>query len=406
MRISATALVTNVLRDNYVGQVNSSLNLNTNAFRRDAVVAALETNCDLIDYKGPVSGFPNTTLAFNLTESPRLAVLYLYDAQADVISPNQLGITSLYGQPECLTAGQCQPLLDTAPVTGTVAACRTAITLSIKTIIYTVWSDNFRVIGFRSNDTTVDIGLFAAQLIEYAAAPEGAAAYGQNTVESGYDSGYESVINDFSVGTSIVDYPNVLHARFCAAASLTLHALWASYGMENPVNFTDPVYTVTGQNVQLHNLVIQTYVPTRSMALIAGSLLGFTLLVCSLGMWYAHLSPINLKDASDASILPNVDDGIIKQKRHAMGASNDPRVQCRLAFEPGAVLFCREAESPISPPVNPVTSSPVAGLPPHSKGLGGAPAFQTVTAKRIAIVYGTATQPPPGSLPDSRYDYV
>ena len=412
--VNGTTVVTSALRDDYINSVNHTLEDNTNAFRHDEVVATLGSTCNLIEYTGPASGLiSDTTSTFNMTYSPDFAGLYVYDASVAVVSPTELVIESRFGQPVCSAAGQCQPLLPSTPVRGIIAECVTTVSLAVQTIIYTVSTDNARVVQFQSNDTTVDINDFAGLLSEYAASPEGAAA-AENYLP--YEVGYVNVITSFPNGIFNNGQPNVLHARFCAAASLALGLLWEEYGSgaTSTGNLSSDAvvgnqFLLYDKNIPLYNLVIQTYVSTRSMALIVGTVVGFTLLVCFVGMVFAHQSPINLKDPLDISLLPNVDDGIMNRKRYTVGASNDPQLQCSMAFDPAALLFCREADSYTGPPPDPFKGNAGIGLTAHSNN--GVPAhdpqgFSLVTAKRVAITYGTAQQPPPGVLPDALTDYL
>jgi hypothetical protein len=99
-------------------------------------------------------------------------------------------------------------------------------------------------------------------------------------------------------------------------------------------------------------------------------------------MVFAQRAVINISAPSDTSLLYTVDDEIVSRKRHTIGASNDPDKQCSMSFDPAVLLFCREADS-------------------YSAPSGG----KLVTGKRVAIAYGTATAPPPGDLPNTRYDY-
>ena len=409
--VNDTTVVTSAVRDDYINYVNHTFEDQSNAFRHDEVVATLGSTCNLVDYDGPASGLiTNTTSTFNVSFSPDFAGLYVYDAGVEIISPNALIINSLFVQPSCTTAGGCDPLLPSAIVKGIVAECVTTVTLAVQTIIYTLSSDNARVVQFQSNDTTVDINIFAGLMAEYAASPEGAGQAGQYAP---YELGYISVITSFPNGIFNAGQPNVLHARFCAAASLSLDLLWNNYGrnVNNTGNaasdaVTGNAFLTLDRDIPLHNLVIQTFVSTRSMALIVGSLVGFTLLVCFVGMVFAHRSPINLKDPLDTSLLPNVDDGIISRKRYTVGASNDPQLQCSMAFDPAALLFCREADSYQAPTLDPYKGAQGIGLTASGNGVIGPQASRLVVAKRVAIVYGTAAQHPPGSLPNSGYDYV
>ena len=381
------SVTTNVLRDGYITSVNHTVNDVSNAFRRQEVVATITSSCSAVFYQGSVEGlFTNTSIAFNLSYSPDSAGLYLYDVAYDIVSPNQIRFVSTFADPACTTTGQCEPLLLSSPVGGLVAKCDSNVTLTVSDIIYTVSTDFVQVSGFQSTETTVPIDIFAELLAGLAASPEGVANAFQLEV---IDLAFIDLIQNFATGLFDKDEQTYLHAKLCAGASLGLNTLWNSYGrtLGSIGNATADAlvgnaFGVYDRALALHNLVIQTYVSTLSMALIVGTLVGAAWVICAVGMIFAHLAVINIKAPTDTSLLYNADEETVSKKQHTTGASNDPQLQCRMAFDPAAVLFCREADS---------YSAPANG--------------KLTVGKRVAISYGTAAAPPPGDLPNTRYDY-
>jgi hypothetical protein len=354
------------------------------------VVATIVTSCGVTPvFQGPAEElFTNTSIAFNLSFSPNFAGLYIYDAAYRVVSPNELQIATVFTQPSCVSAGQCQPLLPSSPVVGPIFKCDSNVTLAVSDIIYTVTTDFVQVIGpgSQSNQTTVPMDVFTQLLVGYAASPEGVANF---LHFEPYNLGLSAIVNDFPTGLFNYDQQNYLHTKICAGASLGLGLLWDDYGHTTGNAGNSTLLSMAGNafglydvSVPLHNLVIQTYISTLSMALIVGTLVGAAWLICAVGMTFAQLAVINIKAPSDTSLLHNVDEEIVARKRHTIGASNDPQQQCRMSFAPAALLFCQEADS---------YSVPAEG--------------KLLTGKRVAIVYGTATAPPPGELPNVRYDY-
>ena len=383
----ATSVITNTVRDGYVVGVNHTVNDLSNAFRHEEVVATIVTQCDVSNYEGPAEDlFTNTSIAFNQSFGPDLAGLYLYDVVYEVVSPTELKIGSVFTQPQCLTAGQCEPFLLSAPVQGQVISCDSNVTLAVSNLIYTVPTDFVQLTGSPSNETTVPIDIFAELLVGYAASPEGVANVLQLEI---YNLGIIDVINNFPTALFNLDDANYLHAKLCAGASLGLELLWENYGrtLGNAGNATavasqGNAFGLYDRSLPLHNLVILTYISTVSMALIVGTLVGAAWIICMVGMTFAQLADVNIKAPSDISLLYNVDEEIVSRKRYTIGASNDPDQQCRMSFDPAALLFCREADS-------------------YSAPTGG----KLVTGKRVAISYGTKAAPPPGDLPNTRYDY-
>ena len=392
------AVVTNVISDGYLVGYNQTMDDVSNAFRHRDVIATITTYCESTSYQGPAGKLITATsnaAAFNVSYSADSALFVVYNIAyafgntSDSESQQELlevSIKQTFGQLACDAVGECAPFNLSTLVSGTVSHCYSNLTLAMADITYTLakgFPQVSRLKSFEPDVWEVNVYDFSNLLGCFVIAPEFAAYY----LSALYVSGFSQLVDEFPVGLFNVNQENYLHAKLCAAASVSLSASLSTATMSStayPSSVGNPLLqnSTTSIMLPLYNLVIQPYVSTPSMALIVGILVGAAWLICIVGMVFAHLAVININAPVDSSLLYSIEKETMSRKRQTLGVSNDPQLQCRMAFDPSALMFCREAVS-------------------YSGPIGD----KLLRGKRVTIAYGTAAAPPPGDLPNTRYDY-
>jgi hypothetical protein len=191
----------------------------------------------------------------------------------------------------------------------------------------------------------VSAGDLATQIAGYAASIETTSAEVDSTVYYGL---VADVYISFPGGSFDSSFSSILHAKLCASSSLALQDLFVNYGLDGSndsslLGMVGNAYINNSAAVPLHHLVQLTYISTADIALITGAITGFACLVCAVGMAFAAHSLINVKPATDSSLLYNADPSLIARKQALMsGLSNDPHGQLALEFKADSILYCRE----------------------------------------------------------------
>ena len=142
-----------------------------------------------------------------------------------------------------------------------------------------------------------------------------------------------------------------MHAKVAGCSSNALNILWVGYKApeiyigditENDLGVGNN-YTENIKQIRLYNVVIQTYVSTTAAWIITGSVALVTIIAGFVAIIYAQMSPINIIDNTEHSILHRVsyNDNLIADRITA-GGSNDAKAQRKYVITKNNVLYCRE----------------------------------------------------------------
>ena len=342
-------VVTSVLRDGYLGSVSIFHSDATNAFKRLETVATITSMCTAAPFNGTLAEVvPASPAAVNVTfvlPAENFYAVLIYNVQYAISSSNTLLIRSTFSDPSC-NSDDCTSLGPETSVNGSTSTCISSLVIQDQDIVFTVGADSVTLVQLHSNDTTVSITDLADLIVGYADSIETTPDAVSNPQ---YASAVFGIYSTFPAGFFNETYSNILHTKLCASTSLALSFLWTSY----EVNASSAASGLTGlvgnafinfdAFVPLYNIVQITRISTTDVVIIAGVITGAACLVCLLATVFALTSRINVKPATDSSLLYNADPALIARKQALMSElSNDPRGQLALEFRSESVLYCRE----------------------------------------------------------------
>ena len=334
--------VTSVVRDGYLRAVFIVDSDATNAFKHLETVVTITSTCTSVEYEGLLSEVlpanPDTLNVSIVIPSINLASAFIYDVKYAIPSDNSLVFKSSLSDPECYAA-TCTSLGPETPVVGSTTTCTSLVVIQDQEIIYTVGAESVAPIKMISNSTTVSVSDLGWLMAIYAKSIESTPDAVDNPI---YVEAVQDLYANFPAGRFNLTEANVLHTKLCAASSLVLDLLYTNSGVANggSGNITTGNGTVS---TQLYSIVQLTYISTTDVIIISVVITGFALVVCLLAIAFAFKSRINVKPATDSSLLYNADPALIAKKQALMSElSNDPRGQMTHEFESDSVLYCRE----------------------------------------------------------------
>ena len=346
------AVATSLVRDGYLGATVIVLNDVTNALERLETVVTITSTCTIASFSGLLSdAVPATPTAVNLTQilpSLNFATAFIYDVAFEVLSPNAMLFQSSLSEAVC-QADTCTTLDPNTNVSSTTTTCSSVLVVQDQDIIYTVGTDSVTPVRLVSNATTVSVSDLGNLMLDYARSVE-------TTPESLSSFDYRiAVLNQYSnfpTGSFGDTQSNVLHTKLCASSSLALNYLWSAYGFNASLDpaqaaalngLTGNAFKTYDEAVPLYNIVQLTYISTANIAVIAGVITGTACLVSLVGIFFAVTSRVNVKPATDSSLLYNADPALVARKQAFVSElSNDPDGQLALEFSADSVLYCRE----------------------------------------------------------------
>ncbi len=377
------SITTVVIRDGYVLSGVTRNNDATNAFTRLETVVTVETNCSgsLYSNLSALSVPPviaHNRVVGNVTFSDTFAEEFAGGFKSsvyhdhDVLHPGSslvdIYMGSQIGSILCLpsTCGYLSILLPDSVVSANVTTCTSRLRIQDQIVIYTVGAETVTPVEVVSNTTTVNITLFANLIAEYANSVESIPSQlddPDNVV--GYAQAVYFLYQAFPSGNfDNTTSGNIAHSKICAAVALVLNLLWTSYGPgETDRSVAAGVGGTTGnafvtytEPLPLYNIVQLTHISTTVVVIIAGVLAGCAWVVSLLGMVFAIRSRINIKPATDSSLLHTIPmDATSPHSKQALGwrPSNDPAKQRELEFRPESMLYCRDVTITYQNPYNP-----------------------------------------------------
>jgi hypothetical protein len=329
-------VVTTVVRSNYiVGSTFKTVDI-SNSIRRPETVAHISSTCSthnvtFVDLQGVLT---STSVHFNLSDASTGAGQFLVvvlDGNGTVLPDSTLSYrtSALFG--ECIGC-----IGSTGVVVGYSVNCTSTVDFQEEDIIYRLSTGGVTAVGLVNGSTTVQPVVAARFISGFLDAvnnaaiavgnPQASRALVQGLVDTEFPQGY------FTEGQF-----NYQHSIVCSAVSQTLGRLWTIA--------QGPNSTASLSSVPLYSVSLQTYVSSRNMALFASMVIAATLVICALGSWYTHQSPINIKDSTENALIENLTSSAVHRK---MGqcTSNDPAMQLHLAFNHidglPVTLYCRE----------------------------------------------------------------
>ena len=330
----------------------------SNAFRDTGLVATLTGKCaDTLVVAPLIELQSSSSRSFNITEAVKLKTQIGTGNVTTVVSTDvsfsagalhsvEFNMTYFVGA--CV---DCMALPSSQILNGTMSACHARVDFGVQDFAFSVASGTVTPLGTAVANDIAQLdpnlaGLFAAA---YAGASFDATLISTNPL---YLQSLLQLPMDLPGGFFGSSNSNLLYSTLCTAVSQSLGTLWllsVADPQNNPDADTYDVYEdvagATGE-VALYSLQLVTHVKTRTAAVLVGALLGSMLVVGVWGMVWSHLSAINIKDATETSLVDNIDDSFVAKKRTA-GASNDPDLQMARAFSDdrgGMLLFCRATQ--------------------------------------------------------------
>ena len=197
------------------------------------------------------------------------------------------------------------------------------------------------------DNTTVNTLVFAQLMQNLSTSVESvASAITDNFTNLNYQDAIIGAYGDFPQGLFDYTYHNLVHSKLAAAASLGLSALWSLAG-------TSPDLLPVGTNdwrqhlvyMPVYHRVIQPYASARTILSFALSIMIAAVVLCAIGIYSTYLSPINIKSSYENALLDTIDVHSV-DARHLQvpGASNNEVQQCKLAFDPARMLYCRVSQ--------------------------------------------------------------
>ena len=347
-------VVTSVIRDGYLDVTHIMDGDGTNALKRLETVATIFTSCSSGPFSGPLSDVvPSNPASVNWTwvdGTANFAVASVYTLLYEIMPDGSVFFNSTISVPLCSpdpgSSVECSAFGPDTPVVGRATTCSSTLVVQDQVIIYTISADSVTPVQLVSNVTTVNTQDLVGLMVSFADSPETAP---EAQTSLAYIESLSAYYGNFPTGSFNVTQSNILHTKLCAAASLALSSLWTNYNVSlTEVSMGQDGYIgnadiTNDAPVPLYNIVQLTHISTANAATIAGVIVGCACLVSMLGMYYAISSRVNIKPATDTSLLYNADDDVIQRKRalnHEL--SNDPAKQRELEFRRESMLYCRD----------------------------------------------------------------
>ena len=353
------AVATSVLRDGYLGQIDIVRTDVTNAFEHLETVVTITSNCSTALISGPlkeaVPPSPNAVNVTILLPDDGFAAALVYEVDYNVSSNNSVLFYSSLSEPVC-QGSDCTALNPNTFVTGSINYCTSSLIVQDQDIVYTVSTDAVTPVRVISNTTTVNAIDLASLIVSFAKSIE---ATPEALSNSDYVNGVIDQFSNFPSGSFDMSESNLLHTKLCAASALALNFLWTNYGLNSSNIDLDGMvgnaFEIYDAFLPLYNNVQLTYISTANIAVIAGVITASACIVALVGMFFAVTSRINVKPATDSSLLYNADPALVARKQALMAElSNDPRGQLDLEFKADSVLFCREVAVKYPNPADPM----------------------------------------------------
>lgn len=317
----------------------------SNSFKRNETIGTVSTSCtrSFVENTTVKTFITPVTTSYNSSFNNNIGTIVLYDITYTVVSPNVVTFNSTLLIGQCTSS--CLSITEKSIISGLYTVCNSNLTMSEDEIIYTVGSANITTVNIISKNTTVNVDTIGSLVSSYTSSVTGAPS---NIQDPNFISGALGLYIEFPNGLFNDSLSNIVHSQICSATSHSLSFLRNLYGTENldPSTITSEELITAGNNslqstdfVFLYNTILQTYVSNVTTAIISGVLIGLTVLVCLAGMYYAVVSVINIKDATESAIICNVDNDFIVNKRHT--PSNDPSEQRNKTFDDNNDIYCR-----------------------------------------------------------------
>ena len=353
IKLNNSTVSTKIIRNGFISSasVKNSNNENTNSIKRVETIASLSTSCNpsVINDGTKLENYINSHSTYMTSVlNENLGGVYAYNITYNVISPSVVLFESSLLLAACESSCYSSFILSNASLT----LCTSYLTLSESEIIYTLSTRNITVVEIINSTTTVDSATIGELSSSYSSSVESS----NSTVsENSYTLGLFNVYSNYPPGLFNDSISNIAHSKLCSSISQSLGYLWTNYGKEDlsSSTLTDEQISEAGNNfiendrfVSLYNVVLQTYVSTAAMVAIVGSIVGFTVVVCCVGIAYSCKCMINMKDATENALIDVVRNDIISAKR-AADASNDPSAQRKNSFS--RVIYCGHIEDGFNP---------------------------------------------------------
>lgn len=353
-------VVTSVLRDGYLGVTSIRDNDLTNAFKRLETVVSVSSSCTATVAEGLTvsAAVPFNPASVNVTYIDTFNVVAsasVYTLLFDSMRPDgSIYFNSTLDEVLCVGCTTLDP--DTV-VNSSSTNCASTVLVQDQYIIYTVGADSVEPVQLVSTSTTVSVPDLANLMVGFADSVEGNP---EAEPSSSYSSSVFQFYSQYPAGPFNYSSYNVLHTKLCASASLVLSLLWSNYGQSGDagaagsVGFIGNAFNLYDDFVPLYNIVQLTYISTANIAAVVGIVTGCAALVSLLGMAFAITSRINIKPATDSSLLYNADNDMLARKRDfSANLSNDPSKQRDLEFQTGSMLYCRDVSYQVPSPTQP-----------------------------------------------------
>ena len=354
------SVTTSIVRSNLVISTAIKIVDASNVFRQTGLVATLMADCTDALLVAPLSELQtNTSRSFNITASVNEDVIIgtgkptsvvVSDVTSAADSPTSVDFNLTYFEGGCVN---CIGLPPSQALNGTLSTCRARASFAVQEYAFNIASGTVTQLGIAvANDTAqLDPSLAGLFTAAYAAASFDANLISSNPIV------LESLLQlpvSLPGGLFKSSNSNLLHSTLCTALSQTLGTLGILGATQAGDDLTTAVSHIFQKvvnattDIPLYSLQLVTYVPTWTAAVLVGAVLGCMLVVGIWGMVWTHLCAINIKEATETTLIGNIDDSFIAKKRTA-GASNDPDLQMAHAFcddRGGKLLFCRATHDP------------------------------------------------------------
>ena len=357
-RASDGSVTTPVVRANLV--ITTAINNvdASNAFRQTGLVATLTAICVDEPLVASLAKLQtSSSQSYNVSATGRqqtsigtgnVTSVVVADVTSDVDSPTSVGFNMTYFMGACVN---CKALLPTQALNGTLSSCTARASFRVQDYAFGVASGTVTRLGSPIGNDTAQLDPRLAGVLTAAFA---AASFDATRIST--DPLFLLSLMDLSInfpgGLFKSSASNLLYSTLCTALSQTLSALYAVADFDPEAEYDvydiDDEVASGARDVPLYSLQLVTRVPTWTAAVLVGIVLGSMLVLGAWGMAWSHLSAINIKDATETTLMDSVDNNFIAKKRTA-GASNDPDLQMVRAFSDdrgGMLLFARAAHDP------------------------------------------------------------
>ena len=345
------SVVASIVRDGYVGTTTIVDNDISNAFKRLETVITITSTCTSLVFLGPYGSVlpssPATVNASLVLPDDNFAAATVYTVLYQPRPDGSVFFNSTLSSPACYATegGDCTELAPETIVSGVSSNCLSTLVAQDHIIIYTISADSVTPVQLVSNVTTVSTPDLADLMVNLADSPESTPEAQSNFLYMEELLNYYATYPSGSFNQS--DF-NIMHTKLCASASIALNILWTDYGLTNEAvaagmdGLVGNAFLTYDEDTPLYNIVQLTHISTPDIAIITGVITGCACLVSLVGMAFAIRSGINIKPATDSSLLYNADAALIAKKQALqMYLSNDPDKQRDLEFDAQSMLYSR-----------------------------------------------------------------